>query len=84
MGKECSGYFPAGSAQYHINGDIAYAVIAYYLATNDEDFIQAQGAEIIYETARLWMDVGNFKDGGFYINEVTGPDEYTCLVNNNY
>jgi alpha,alpha-trehalose phosphorylase len=84
MGKECSGYFPAGSAQYHINGDIAYAVIAYYLATNDEVFIQSQGAEIIYETARLWMDVGNFKDGGFHINEVTGPDEYTCLVNNNY
>ena len=84
MGKECSGYFPAGSAQYHINGDIAYAIIAYYLATKDEDFILKKGAEIIFETARLWMDVGNFYNGQFHINDVTGPDEYTCIVNNNY
>ncbi len=84
MGKECSGYFPAGSAQYHINGDIAYAIVAYYLATGDRDFMQQKGAEIIFETARLWMDVGAFKNGYFHINNVTGPDEYTCLVNNNY
>ena len=84
MGKECSGYFPAGSAQYHINGAIAYAIIAYYLATDDQELIQSKGAEIIFETARLWMDVGTFKDGQFHINDVTGPDEYTCLVNNNY
>ncbi len=84
MGRECSGYFPAGSAQYHINGDIAYAIVAYYLATDDQAFIRSKGAEIIFETARLWMDVGNFKDGQFHINDVTGPDEYTCMVNNNY
>lgn len=84
MGKECSGYFPAGSAQYHINGDIAYSVVAYYLATKDLDFIAEKGAEILFETARLWMDVGNYHDGTFRINCVTGPDEYTCIVNNNY
>lgn len=84
MGKECSGYFPSGSAQYHINGDISYAIIAYYLATKDLDFISSKGAEIIFETARLWMDTGNFYEGQFHINEVTGPDEYTCMVNNNY
>ncbi|MCK5128808.1 MAG: glycoside hydrolase family 65 protein [Clostridiales bacterium] len=84
MGRECSGYFPAGTAQYHINGDIAYAIIAYYLMTNDIEFVASVGAEIIYETARLWMDVGNFHEGKFHINDVTGPDEYTCIVNNNY
>ncbi|PKM85077.1 MAG: family 65 glycosyl hydrolase [Firmicutes bacterium HGW-Firmicutes-11] len=84
MGKECSGYFPAGAAQYHINGDIAYSVIAYYLATNDIAFIQEKGAEIIFETARLWIDVGNYHRGTFQINGITGPDEYTCMVNNNY
>lgn len=84
MGRECSGYFPSGSAQYHINGDIAYAVVAYYLATMDLDFIADKGAEIVFETARLWLDVGNTCDGHFQIMEVTGPDEYTCLVNNNY
>ena len=84
MGEECSGHYPSGSAQYHISGDVAYAVIAYYLATGDLDLIKECGAEIVIETARLWMDVGNYYKGKFYINEVTGPDEYTCLVNNNY
>ena len=84
MGKECSGYFPSGSAQYHINGDIAYSVINYYLLTKDIEFIARCGAEIVFETARLWLDVGNDCGGKFLINSVTGPDEYTCLVNNNY
>ena len=83
-GEECSGYYPAGSAQYHINGDIAYSIIAYYLATKDIGFIAEKGAEIIFETARLWMDTGNFYRGEFHINDVTGPDEYTCVVNDNY
>ena len=84
MGKECSGYFPSGSAQYHISGDISYAIVAYYLATGDLELLEECGAEILIETARLWMDLGNFYHGKFHINEVTGPDEYTCLVNNNY
>lgn len=84
MGKECSGYFPSGTAQYHIDGDIAYAAIAYYLATKDLDFMAEKGAEVIFETARLWMDVGSYYHGQFHINAVTGPDEYTCVVNNNY
>lgn len=84
MGKECSGYFPSGSAQYHINGDIAHSIVDYYLATKDISFIADKGAEIMFETARLWMDAGNFHNGLFLINEVTGPDEYTCMVNNNY
>lgn len=84
MGEECSGYFPAGSAQYHINGDIAYAIITYYLATKDLRFILEKGAEILFETARLWLDTGNYHNGQFHLNDVTGPDEYTCLVNNNY
>lgn len=83
-GSESSGYFPAGSAQYHINGAVAYSIIAYYLATGDEDFIKKEGAEIIFETARLWVDVSNYHNDQFHINDVTGPDEYTCIVNNNY
>lgn len=84
MGKECSGYFPSGSAQYHISGDIAYSIVSYYLATKDLELMQECGAEILIETARMWMDIGNFHKGKFHINTVTGPDEYTCLVNNNY
>ena len=84
MGKECSGYFPSGSAQYHINGDIAYSVVNYYLLTKDVDFLAECGAEILFETSRLWIDAGSWYKGSFRINDVTGPDEYTCIVNNNY
>lgn len=83
-GKECSYYYPSGGAQYHINGDIAYAIVQYYLITGDWDFILEKGAEIILETARVWYDLGNFYKGQFQIHCVTGPDEYTCVVNNNY
>ena len=84
MGRECSGYFPSGTAQYHINGDIAWSVVSYYLATGDFDFIAEKGAEIVFECARLWLDTGSWYKGRFEIHGVTGPDEYTCLVNNNY
>lgn len=83
-GRECSGYFPSGTAQYHINGDIAYAIVSYYLASNDIDFIEEKGMEILLETARLWLDVGCYYEDSFRIHAVTGPDEYTCMVNNNY
>lgn len=84
-GEECSAYFPAGTAQYHINADVAYSIRLYLLATGDFDFIARQGAEIVLETARIWTGIGNYdRLGRFCINEVTGPDEYTALVNNNY
>jgi len=83
-GKECSGYFLSGSAQYHINSDIAYAVIQYYLATKDLDLIVHKGLEILLETARLWVDTGHYYQDQFHIMSVTGPDEYTCMVNDNY
>ena len=82
-GNECSSYFPSGSAQYHINGDIARAFIEYYNTTKDDSIIE-ELSEVLLETARLWMDAGHFDKGLFKIDAVTGPDEYTCLVNNNY
>ncbi|CAN7663198.1 glycoside hydrolase family 65 protein [Pseudoduganella sp. LjRoot289] len=84
-GVECSAYYPAGTAQYHINADIAYSIKLYMEATNDEDYLLRHGAEIVLETARIWMGIGAYDRAGRYcINEVTGPDEYTALVNNNY
>ena len=83
-GVECSGYYVSGSAAYHINGDIAYAVVNYFNHTRDLDFMAQYGAEILIETARLWLDTGNYYEGKFMIHDVTGPDEYTCMVNNNY
>ncbi|WP_291633122.1 glycosyl hydrolase family 65 protein [Clostridium sp.] len=83
-GKECSSYFPAGTAQYHINADIAYSYIQYYLATGDINFIKECGAEVVFETARIWIQIGHFHKEQFKIDAVTGPDEYTAIVNNNY
>jgi len=85
-GEECSAYFPAGTAQYHIDGDIAHAVWEYFDATEDLDFLAKYGAEILAETARLFYDLGFFsaaKGGQFVLNCVTGPDEYNVMVNNN-
>jgi alpha,alpha-trehalose phosphorylase len=83
-GTECSGYFPSGSAQYHLSGDVAHSFIQYYLATDDLAFMADMGAEVLVETARMWMDAGHIQNGAFRIDDVTGPDEYTCIVNNNY
>lgn len=86
-GEECSAYFPAGTAQYHINADIAFAIKRYLEGTGDWDFMVSYGAELLFETARLWTDLGGFipkRDNRFCINGVTGPDEYTAIVNNNF
>ncbi|MFC4025248.1 glycoside hydrolase family 65 protein [Oceanobacillus longus] len=83
-GGESSAFFPAGTAQYHISADIAYSYIQYYLVTKDEEFLKDYMAEVLFETARLWVNTGHFKNGQFRIDDVTGPDEYTCIVNNNY
>ena len=83
-GSECSAYFPSGSAQYHINGAIARAFLSYWQATGDLDYMAQTGARVLIETARLWMDAGHFHQGQFRIDSVTGPDEYSCVVNNNY
>lgn len=85
-GEEASAFFAAGTAQYHINADIMYAMKKYVAATQDEAFLCEYGAEMLVQTARLWMDLGSYPQGdgdNFHIHGVTGPDEYTALVNNN-
>ncbi len=85
-GEEASAYYAAGTAQYHINADIMFALKKYVEVSGDEAFLQSEGAELLVETARLWRDLGFFsedKDGRFCIIGVTGPDEYNTVVNNN-
>lgn len=86
-GEEGSSYFPGGSAQYHINAAIAYAVRVYDRATGDEAFVLGEAAPMVFETARVWIEAG-FHDsrmtGAFRICGVTGPDEYTVLVDSDH
>jgi alpha,alpha-trehalose phosphorylase len=85
-GEEASAYYAAGTAQYHINADIVYALKKYVDVTGDTEFLYDVGAEILVETARLWVDLGFYSEregGKFCIHGVTGPDEYNTVVNNN-
>jgi alpha,alpha-trehalose phosphorylase len=83
-GQECSGYWPAGTAAFHIGADIADSVVRYVEATEDEAFESEVGLELLVETARLWMSLGQRDTrGGFRIDGVTGPDEYSAIADNN-
>jgi alpha,alpha-trehalose phosphorylase len=83
-GQECSGYWPAGTAAFHVNADIADAVARYWFVTGDEEFERNCGLELLVETARLWRSLGHHDMAGhFRIDGVTGPDEYSALADNN-
>jgi alpha,alpha-trehalose phosphorylase len=83
-GEECSSYWPAGTAAFHVNADVADAVARYYHATSDPAFERDVGLELLVETARLWRSLGHHDaSGGFRIDGVTGPDEYSAIADNN-
>ncbi len=83
-GRESSGYWPASTAALHVNADVAAAAMHYVRATGDRDFEREAGLEILVETARLWASVGRWDAaGGFHIDGVTGPDEYSAIVDDN-
>ena len=87
-GEEASAYYPAGTAQYHINGDIAYAIGQYFAATRDFAFMRDMGFEMLLETAKFWANFGSWftvhGESHFGFFDVTGPDEYTAIVDNNF
>mgnify|MGYP002229675232 CR=1 FL=1 len=86
-GEEASTYYPLGTAQYHINADIAYALSLYLQVTGDTGYLKEKGAENVYRDCQSMADVGSFaknKDGKYCICCVTGPDEYNVLVDNKF
>lgn len=86
-GQEASTYFPLGTAQYHINADIAYAFKLYVTVSGEYGYLEEKAAEVLVETARVWADVGCFaesKGNRYCICAVTGPDEYNAIVDNNF
>ncbi|GGB25824.1 glycosyl hydrolase [Flexivirga endophytica] len=83
-GQECSAYWPAGTAAFHVNADIAVAAARYVHWTQDEEFDQEIALPLLVRTARLWADIGYLgTDGRFHIDGVTGPDEYSAIVDDN-
>jgi alpha,alpha-trehalose phosphorylase len=83
-GQECSAYWPAGTAAWHINADIAIAFERYRVVTGDDSLEGDCGIEVLVETARLWMSLGHHdRHGVWHLDGVTGPDEYTAVVRDN-
>jgi alpha,alpha-trehalose phosphorylase len=84
-GEEASSYYAAGTAQYHIDADIAYAIKRYVDVRGDHDLLCEVGAEMLVDTARMWTSLGFYSPAtqAFHIHGVTGPDEYTTVVNDN-
>src|SRR6202007_717985 len=83
-GQECSSYWPAGTAAFHVTADIADAVVRYHAATDDEEFDCDGGVELLIESARLLRSPGHHdQNGRFRIDGVTGPDEYSAIADNN-
>ena len=82
-GDEASAYYAAGTAQYHINADVADALARYAAVNADDEFLTGEAFVVLAETARLWADLGFFHEVGFHLHSVTGPDEYSTVVNNN-
>jgi alpha,alpha-trehalose phosphorylase len=83
-GQECSAYWPAGTAAWHINADIAMAFERYRVVTGDHSLEEDCGLAVLIETARLWMSLGHHdRHGVWHLDGVTGPDEYTAIVRDN-
>jgi alpha,alpha-trehalose phosphorylase len=83
-GEECSAYWPAGTAAFHVNADIAMAFERYRVVTGDDSLEQECGLAVLVETARLWLSLGHHdRHGAWRIDGVTGPDEYTAVVRDN-
>jgi alpha,alpha-trehalose phosphorylase len=83
-GAECSAYWPAGTAAFHVNADIANAALRYVAATGDTAFDRDVAIELLVGTARLWRSLGHHDaTGAFRIPGVTGPDEYSAVADDN-
>jgi alpha,alpha-trehalose phosphorylase len=83
-GEECSAYWPAGTAAFHVTADVADAAARFHMVAGDADYQRRFGVELLTESARLWVSLGYFDaEGEFRIDGVTGPDEYSAIADNN-
>jgi len=75
----------SGFIEQHITSDVAFATWQYFQVTNDQDFMDKYGYELLMDTAKFWASRLEWNDeaGEYHINNVIGPDEYKEHVNNN-
>lgn len=83
-GLESSSFFEAGMAQHHINLDISYALNCYIEQTGDRSILSDGGFEMVYQIGKMFGSLVYKRDGKYHLDMVTGPDEYSALVNDNF
>ncbi|MFG1771966.1 glycoside hydrolase family 65 protein [Nocardia salmonicida] len=88
--EECPQYTPDGKDRFytreeelHITADVAYAIVRYATVTGDDDYLFGEGAEILFETARFWVQRCAEEGDRLVIRTVMGPDEFHSHVDNN-
>jgi trehalose/maltose hydrolase-like predicted phosphorylase len=74
----------ACTMQLHMNSDIAYAISLWLEVTEDWELLRAGGAAVVLATGLVWIQWGVWDDGEFHLRQVTGPDVYNALSNDNY
>lgn len=82
-GNEVSAYWPASTAAMHVNADIARA-FCWYADVTGEDLTTVGGLDVLVETARVWTAMAHEDhEGRVHLFGMTGPDEYTGVVDDN-
>ncbi|GAA0181344.1 maltose phosphorylase [Clostridium sediminicola] len=83
-GEEQCSLWEYADNEVHITADVAYAIMHYYNATNDYEFMRDYGVEILLETARFWTcRVDKDLKGNYHLLNVMGPDEYSPMTRDN-
>jgi trehalose/maltose hydrolase-like predicted phosphorylase len=64
--------------QRHVNAAIFYNIWRYFQTTNDLEFLDSYGAEMMLEIARFWASIAHFnrERERYEIHGVMGPDEF--------
>ncbi|QCU77745.1 glycoside hydrolase family 65 protein [Citricoccus sp. SGAir0253] len=82
-GTETSAYWPASTAAMHLNADIARS-FGFWADATGGDLAGAGGVDVLVETARLWTGLADRDHAGTaHLRGLTGPDEYTGVVDDN-
>jgi len=85
-GEECHNEWEITFEEIHRNGAIAYAVYNYIRYTNDKEYLQDYGLELLIAISRFWSQRITFSKqyNKYVMLGVTGPNEYENNVDNNW
>lgn len=86
-GEECLGpWYRFVHTNVHINADVVYSLMQYWLATGDDEFVASQGLELVVESARFYTSrvTHDVREDVYHLRNVSGPDEGHCESTDNF